>query len=112
MAVSQCPICKEFLVGYNWSKTPKGKNWLQHKEKGWHNCPKNKFVKKTASAHKKKGKKGEQGLDLFPKQWDSDEAGYYCSRGHFNSPTQPKENYCVVCDTPLTCMFFEREKHL
>lgn len=113
MTVSQCPICKEFLVGYNWSKTPKGKNWLQHKEKGWHNCPKNKFVKKTASAHKKKGNKGEQGLDLFPKEWDSDEAGYYCTGGHLVSTAADfKDKYCPVCDTPLSVTYLEREKHL
>ena len=108
MAVTQCPICKEFLVGYNWTKTPKGKNWLQHKENGWHSCPKNKFAKKTASSSH--GKKGAQGLDLFPK-WDSEDAGYYCTKGHLVSSTPTKDTHCPKCDVSLSISFLERERH-
>jgi|TARA_B110000263_G_scaffold248585_1_gene263847 hypothetical protein len=109
MAVTQCPICKEFLVGYNWTKTPKGKNWLQHKENGWHSCPKNKFAKKTASSHGGKGG-ANGGLDLFPK-WDSEDAGHYCTRGHLVSSGPTKDTHCPKCDVSLGTTFIEREHH-
>ena len=107
MAVTQCPICKAFLVGYNWTKTKTGKNWIKHKEDGWHSCPNKKFAKKTASSHKKKG---AVGLDLFPK-FDSNEAGFYCTRGHLVSKMHTVEKYCPVCDTPLACTLLERKDH-
>jgi hypothetical protein len=111
MAVIQCPICKEFLVGYNWAKTKTGKNWLKNKDDTWHSCPNKKFAKKTASSHKKKyGRDAQQGLDLYPK-FDSNEAGYYCTHGHFVSSTPPLEKYCVVCDTPLSVMLIENQGH-
>jgi hypothetical protein len=51
MAVLKCPICNQFLVGFEWTKTAKGKNWLKHKEKGeWHDCPNKKLKKKTSTS--------------------------------------------------------------
>lgn len=52
MVVSKCPICNEALVGYAWTKTPKGKNWLK-KGDTWHDCPKKQFKRKTARYNQK-----------------------------------------------------------
>jgi len=51
--VTQCPICKAYLVGFNWTKTASNKNWIKHPDKGWHDCPKKSFKKKTASKSQK-----------------------------------------------------------
>jgi len=107
MGVLQCPICKEFLVGFTWTKTKTGKNWLKGKDDKWHDCPNKKLSKKTASAHKKKNKTG---LDIYPK-FDSNDAGYYCTKGHFQSTTSPLESHCPLCDTSLSVMMIEREGH-
>ena len=53
MAVTKCPVCNGFLVGYKWEKTKTGKNWIKHPEKGWHDCPNKKFKKKTAGQNQK-----------------------------------------------------------
>ena len=64
--------------------------------------------RKTASSHG--GKKGSQGLDLFPK-WDSESAGVYCSRGHLVSTSTSNDEYCPKCDVSLSISFVEREHH-
>jgi len=50
--VTKCPICEQFLVGFNWTKTAKGKNWLKKGDK-WHDCPKNKSKKKSSEGNMK-----------------------------------------------------------
>lgn len=40
--MAKCPICKQWLTGFNWAKTKNGKNWLKNNSSGeWHDCPKN-----------------------------------------------------------------------
>ena len=53
MAVTKCPVCNGFLVGYRWEKTKTNKNWIKHPEKGWHDCPNKQFKKKTAGRSQK-----------------------------------------------------------
>lgn len=39
--MAKCPICKQYLIGFNWTKTKNGKNWLKNNSGEWHDCPKN-----------------------------------------------------------------------
>ena len=39
--MNKCPVCKQEVPGYNWTKTAKGKNWLQNSAGKWHSCPNN-----------------------------------------------------------------------
>lgn len=98
MAVTQCPICKEFLVGYKWTKTKTGKNWLADKDNKWHDCPNKKFSKKTASKSKKLFNKN--GPTLFPETYDAEITGFYCRKGHYQGPYKQIPKYCDVCTTP------------
>jgi len=108
MAVTQCPICKEFLIGFKWTKTKTGKNWLADKDNKWHDCPKKKFSKKTASKSKKFIKKGEQ--SILAESYDADITGYYCRLGHYQGPYNQIPKYCDVCTTPTTCLEFRHIK--
>lgn len=39
--MAKCPVCKQWLTGFNWAKTKNGKNWLKNNSGEWHDCPKN-----------------------------------------------------------------------
>ena len=39
--MAKCPSCKQWLTGFNWTKTKNGKNWLKNSQGQWHDCPKN-----------------------------------------------------------------------
>jgi len=39
--MAKCPVCKQYLIGFNWTKTKNGKNWLKNSSGEWHDCPKN-----------------------------------------------------------------------
>jgi len=39
--MAKCPVCKQWLTGYSWTKTKNGKNWLKNTNGMWHDCPKN-----------------------------------------------------------------------
>jgi len=39
--MAKCPVCKQYLAGFNWTKTKNGKNWLKNTSGEWHDCPKN-----------------------------------------------------------------------
>jgi|APSaa5957512493_1039668.scaffolds.fasta_scaffold26206_2 hypothetical protein len=97
--VTQCPICKEYLVGYNWTKTQSNKNWIKHKDKGWHNCPKKSFKKKTAGKSQKltsfnatqfgplvEVPNGFRRRDLEPNDHDAHTLYYSPSKGDWYSP--------------------------
>lgn len=47
--MAKCPVCKEYLTGFEWTKTKTGKNWLADTSGNWHDCPENvgKYQKKT-----------------------------------------------------------------
>lgn len=100
MGVTKCPICQQFLVGFKWEKTAKGKNWLKHEEKGeWHNCPNKKLVKKTAR------KEGQQriynawgGAPVTSYEYDSDKSGYYCTGGHYLGSYKNMPPKCPTCN--------------
>jgi len=102
LVVTKCPICNEFLVGYTWTKTKTNKNWLNHKEKGWHNCPNKKFKKKTAGKNKK--------LFGYPEvtsyMYDSDKPGYYCTGGHYQGQYKEMKGVlaCIKCGVSLTVL--------
>ena len=98
MVVSKCPICNEFLVGFAWTKTAKGKNWLSHPQKGWHDCPSKKMAKKTAGKSRKLSAFSISPLDGF----DSDETGFYCTNGHFLGDKKP----CTVCGEGTNTTWF------
>lgn len=97
MVVSKCPICQQFLVGFQWTKTAKGKNWLKKGDE-WHNCPSKKLKKKTAS---KNFKLTGYGVSIIPLDFDSNEPGFYCTGcepGHkLESPVPDK---CDQCNKP------------
>jgi hypothetical protein len=93
MTVVKCPICKGTLVGFAWTKTPKGKNWLKKGDK-WHDCPNKKLSKKTAGKSSK-----VFGFSISPASWDSEEAGYYCTNGHFIGAFEGKDQHCHKCGT-------------
>jgi len=38
--MAKCPVCKQYLTGYSWTKTKNGKNWLKNNSGEWHDCPK------------------------------------------------------------------------
>jgi hypothetical protein len=38
--MAKCPICKEMIIGYEWTKTKSGKKWLANSDGKWHDCPK------------------------------------------------------------------------
>jgi len=44
--MAKCPICKQELSGFNWTKTKNNKNWLADKDGNWHDCPNNNGKKK------------------------------------------------------------------
>jgi hypothetical protein len=101
LTVTQCPICKEQLVGYQWEKTKTNKNWIKHPQKGWHNCPKKKFKKKTASYQKKIFGPGVP----YDYEWDGDDHGYYCTNGHRIAGKLPMTDTCPVCNKSTTVMW-------
>lgn len=107
MAVTKCPICQEFLVGFQWEKTSKGKNWLKNIEKGeWHDCPNKKFKKKTAS---KKGQTKIYSVNdapVLPEEYDSDKVGYYCTSGHYLGGYKDMPNKCPKCNKSTTVTEF------
>lgn len=47
--MAKCVVCKEFIVGFEWTPTKSGKKWLADKNGNWHDCPKSqsKFVRKS-----------------------------------------------------------------
>ena len=101
MVVSKCPICNEFLVGYAWTKTAKGKNWLSHPQKGWHDCPNKKMVKKTAGKSRK-----ITGFSPSPEDgFDSDETGFYCTKGH-KLPYEYSGDACPKCGDTITTKWY------
>lgn len=38
--MAKCPVCKEFINGYEWTVTKTGKKWLKSMNGQWHDCPK------------------------------------------------------------------------
>jgi len=47
--MAKCPICKQWLTGFNWTKTKNGKNWLKNNSGEWHDCPKNQTFNKDVN---------------------------------------------------------------
>ncbi len=39
--MAKCPVCKQWLVGFNWTTTKNNKKWLRNSNGDWHDCPKN-----------------------------------------------------------------------
>lgn len=110
MAVVKCPICNQFLVGFEWTKTAKGKNWLKHKEKGeWHDCPNKKLKKKTSSSPGQR-KIWPQGSAFLAGTYDSDEVGHYCDNGHYLGGSRNLPDKCPVCKCSTTVTEFRWPK--
>jgi len=40
--LAKCPVCKQWLTGFNWTTTKNNKKWLKNSSGEWHDCPKNK----------------------------------------------------------------------
>ncbi len=104
MVVSKCPICNEALVGYAWTKTPKGKNWLKKGDE-WHDCPSKQFKKKTAGSNKKLF-----GTAVLPESYDRKDVGYYCTAGHYQGNKfweVNKISLCAKCGVSLAIVNFK-----
>jgi hypothetical protein len=113
MAVLKCPICNQFLVGFEWTKTAKGKNWLKHKEKGeWHDCPNKKLKKKTSTSPGQR-KIWPQGSVFLPHQYDSNEPGFYClTCGHDLGGFENMSDNCDACGRSTNQTEFRYPKDL